>query len=62
MRKKRRIRRRFRIIIALVIGAILILYLDEVVSKWGFGSGVGLFIAAGVAKEKEENILLICLW
>ena len=32
----------------LVIGAILILYLDEVVSKWGFGSGIGLFIAAGV--------------
>ena len=34
----------------LVIGAILILYLDEVVSKWGFGSGIGLFIAAGVAQ------------
>ena len=33
-----------------VIGAILILYMDEVVSKWGFGSGVGLFIAAGVAQ------------
>ena len=37
-------------ILQLVIGAILILYLDEVVSKWGFGSGVGLFIAAGVAQ------------
>ena len=37
-------------IVQLVIGAILILYLDEVVSKWGFGSGVGLFIAAGVAQ------------
>ena len=34
----------------LVIGALLILYLDEVVSKWGFGSGIGLFIAAGVAQ------------
>ena len=33
-------------ILQLVIGAILILYLDEVVSKWGFGS----FIAAGVAQ------------
>ena len=32
----------------LVIGAILIIYLDEVISKWGFGSGIGLFIAAGV--------------
>lgn len=37
-------------LLQLVIGAILILYLDEVVSKWGFGSGVGLFIAAGVAE------------
>ena len=36
-------------LLQLVIGAILILYLDEVVSKWGFGSGIGLFIAAGVS-------------
>lgn len=34
----------------LVIGAVLIIYLDEVVSKWGFGSGIGLFIAAGVCQ------------
>lgn len=34
----------------LVIGAVLVLYLDEVVSKWGFGSGIGLFIAAGVCE------------
>jgi len=34
----------------LVIGAILLLFLDEVVSKWGFGSGIGLFIAAGVSE------------
>ena len=33
----------------LVIGAVLVIYLDEVVSKWGFGSGIGLFIAAGAA-------------
>lgn len=38
------------IMLQLVIGAILIIFLDEVVSKWGFGSGVGLFIAAGVAE------------
>ncbi|MDR2829708.1 MAG: preprotein translocase subunit SecY [Methanobrevibacter sp.] len=38
-------------IVQLVVGAILILYLDEVISKWGFGSGVGLFIAAGVSQE-----------
>ncbi len=28
----------------------MILFMDEVVSKWGFGSGIGLFIAAGVSK------------
>ena len=39
------------IFLQLLIGAILILYLDEVVSKWGFGSGIGLFIAAGVAEQ-----------
>ena len=38
------------LIIQLVIGALVIIYLDEVVSKWGFGSGIGLFIAAGVCE------------
>ena len=39
------------LMLQLVIGALLIIFLDEVVSKWGFGSGVGLFIAAGVAEQ-----------
>ena len=26
------------------------MYLDEVVSKWGIGSGISLFIAGGVAQ------------
>lgn len=39
------------IILQVFIGGILIIFLDEVVSKWGFGSGVGLFIAAGVAQQ-----------
>ncbi|HTX61601.1 MAG TPA: preprotein translocase subunit SecY [Methanobacterium sp.] len=38
------------LILQITIGGILIIFLDEVVSKWGFGSGVGLFIAAGVAQ------------
>ena len=38
------------LILQLVIGALIIIYLDEVVSKWGFGSGIGLFIAAGVCE------------
>lgn len=39
------------LIIQMVLGGILIIYMDEVVSKWGFGSGIGLFIAAGVAQQ-----------
>jgi len=38
-------------ILQITIGGILIIFLDEVVSKWGFGSGVGLFIAAGVSSQ-----------
>ena len=41
---------RLLLIVQLVIGALIIIYLDEVVSKWGFGSGIGLFIAAGVCQ------------
>jgi preprotein translocase subunit SecY len=39
------------LILQLVLGALVIIYLDEVVSKWGFGSGIGLFIAAGVCQQ-----------
>lgn len=35
----------------IVLGGIIILFLDEIVSKWGIGSGVGLFIVAGVAQR-----------
>ncbi|WP_129112936.1 preprotein translocase subunit SecY [Halegenticoccus tardaugens] len=33
------------------VGGVLILFMDEVVSKWGVGSGVGLFIIAGVSQQ-----------
>src|SRR3989338_1383734 len=33
------------LIFQLFLGGILILFMDEVVNKWGFGSGVSLFIA-----------------
>src|SRR3989344_4693322 len=36
-------------IIQLILGGLAILFMDEVISKWGFGSGVSLFIAAGVS-------------
>ena len=39
------------LIIQLFIGGILIMYMDEVINKWGFGSGISLFIAAGVSSQ-----------
>ncbi|MCD6367914.1 MAG: preprotein translocase subunit SecY [Candidatus Aenigmarchaeota archaeon] len=38
------------IMLQLTLGGLLIILMDEVVSKWGIGSGVSLFIAAGVSK------------
>lgn len=38
------------IIIQLFVGSYLVFLMDEVVSKWGIGSGISLFIAAGVAQ------------
>jgi preprotein translocase subunit SecY len=34
----------------LCIGGVLIFFMDEVVTKWGIGSGVGLFIIAGISQ------------
>jgi preprotein translocase subunit SecY len=39
------------LIFQLFLGGMLILFMDEIVSKWGFGSGISLFIAAGVSEE-----------
>lgn len=39
------------LIFQLFLGGMLIMFMDEVVSKWGFGSGISLFIAAGVSKS-----------
>ncbi len=36
------------VIFQLMLGGLAILFMDEVCQKWGFGSGVSLFIAAGV--------------
>lgn len=37
--------------IQIVIGGILIMFMDEVISKWGIGSGISLFIVAGVSQQ-----------
>lgn len=34
----------------IALGGIIIILLDDLVQKWGFGSGTGLFIAGGVSK------------
>ena len=33
------------------VGGMMILYMDEIISKWGVGSGIGLFIIAGVSQR-----------
>lgn len=38
-------------IIQLALGGIILIVLDELVSKWGIGSGISLFIAAGVSQR-----------
>ncbi len=39
----------FLVIMQIALGSIVILYLDEIMTKYGIGSGVSLFIAAGVS-------------
>lgn len=36
-------------ILQITLGSVALLYLDEVISKYGIGSGISLFIAAGVS-------------
>ncbi len=38
----------FLVIFQLILGGLAILFMDELCNKWGFGSGISLFIAAGV--------------
>ena len=39
------------LVFQLFLGGIMIMLMDEIISKWGFGSGISLFIAAGVAQQ-----------
>lgn len=47
----------FLIFIQICIGGALILFMDEIVSKWGIGSGVGLFIVAGVSQQIVTGLI-----
>jgi len=37
------------VVVQLILGGLAIMFMDEVTTKWGFGSGVSIFIVAGVA-------------
>jgi len=39
------------VILQLAFGGLIVILLDEIVSKWGIGSGISLFIAAGVSSR-----------
>jgi preprotein translocase subunit SecY len=41
----------------LVFGSYLVFLMDEVISKWGIGSGISLFIAAGVSQQIIQGTL-----
>ncbi|WNY26411.1 Protein translocase subunit SecY [Methanolapillus ohkumae] len=43
--------------IQICIGGILIMFMDEVVSKWGIGSGISLFIVAGVSQQIVTGLI-----
>ncbi len=45
------------LIFQLILGGMLIMFMDEVISKWGFGSGLSLFIAAGVSETIFVRLL-----
>jgi preprotein translocase subunit SecY len=39
------------VVLQLALGGFIVFYMDEVVKKWGIGSGVSLFIAAGIGRS-----------
>ncbi len=47
----------FLIFLQICIGGLLIVFMDEIVTKWGVGSGVGLFIVAGVSQSLVNGFL-----
>ncbi len=45
------------LIAQLCLGGILVMFMDEVSTKWGIGSGISLFIAAGVSQSLVIRLL-----
>ncbi|MDI6810429.1 MAG: preprotein translocase subunit SecY [archaeon] len=48
---------RLLLFLQIFIGGMLIYFMDEVVSKWGIGSGVSLFIIAGVSQQVITGLI-----
>ncbi|MEM3399685.1 MAG: preprotein translocase subunit SecY [Candidatus Micrarchaeia archaeon] len=49
------------VILQMALGSIILLYLDELVSRYGIGSGISLFIAAGVSLAIVQGTLSLLL-
>ncbi|MEW6328949.1 MAG: preprotein translocase subunit SecY, partial [Candidatus Micrarchaeota archaeon] len=49
------------ITLQLALGSVILLYLDEIVSKYGIGSGISLFIAAGVSLAVLQGTISVLL-
>jgi len=45
------------VVVQLALGAFIVFYMDEVIKKWGIGSGVSMFIAAGIGQAVFIKIL-----
>lgn len=49
-------------ILQVALGSILLMYMDEIVSKWGIGSGIGLFIVGGVSLTIISGSMNVLGW
>lgn len=49
------------VILQLAMGSIILLYLDEIVAKYGIGSGISLFIAAGVSLAVVQGTISVLI-
>ncbi len=47
------------VIVQIALGSIIVLFLDELVTKYGIGSGISLFIAAGVSLSVLQGLVVI---
>jgi preprotein translocase subunit SecY len=45
------------VVAQLAVGALIVFLMDELISKWGIGSGISLFIAAGVSQQIFQGTL-----